>query len=159
VRALSLYLGPAALSGDARRSVLVVGPPGPALDPDGPDVSYDTARSGQGARAPGPASCRQLRILEVSPVGPLMSETGSWREQGVCAQTDPEAFFPEKGGSVRDAKRVCRDCTVTVECLQEALDNREPFGVWGGLSERERRSLLREGVSAQQVADRRASSA
>lgn len=62
-----------------------------------------------------------------------------WRGGAVCAQTDPDAFFPEKGASTAAAKRICRDCPVTVECLQSAIVNDERFGVWGGLSERERR--------------------
>ncbi|MDO5746830.1 MAG: WhiB family transcriptional regulator [Actinomycetaceae bacterium] len=70
--------------------------------------------------------------------GPL-----SWQERALCAQTDPEAFFPEKGGSTREAKSVCKICDVRQECLQYALDNDERFGIWGGLSERERRRLKR----------------
>lgn len=66
-----------------------------------------------------------------------------WMAAGVCAQTDPEIFFPEKGGPVREAKRVCGGCPVKGECLAFALDNGERFGVWGGLSERERRRLVR----------------
>lgn len=64
-----------------------------------------------------------------------------WLEQAVCAQTDPEAFFPEKGGSTREAKSVCVTCPIVRECLQYALDHDERFGIWGGLSERERRKL------------------
>ncbi|GAA3601072.1 hypothetical protein GCM10022237_39610 [Nocardioides ginsengisoli] len=66
---------------------------------------------------------------------------GTWSESGLCAQTDPEAFFPEKGGSTRDAKKVCEGCPVIAECLAYALDHNERFGIWGGLSERERRKL------------------
>ena len=69
-----------------------------------------------------------------------------WQEQALCAQTDPEAFFPEKGGSTREAKRVCTSCEVRVECLGYALANDERFGIWGGLSERERRRLRRRAV-------------
>jgi len=65
----------------------------------------------------------------------------SWRLQALCAETDPEAFFPEKGGSTREAKRVCNGCAVRAECLEFALANDERFGIWGGLSERERRRL------------------
>ena len=67
----------------------------------------------------------------------------AWQEDALCAQTDPEAFFPEKGGSTRDAKRICAQCTVRAECLEYALKNDERFGIWGGLSERERRRLKR----------------
>jgi len=58
-----------------------------------------------------------------------------WQERALCAQTDPESFFPEKGGSTREAKKV------RSECLEYALANDERFGIWGGLSERERRRL------------------
>ncbi len=64
-----------------------------------------------------------------------------WRLDALCAETDPEAFFPEKGGSTRDAKRVCTGCPVRAQCLEFALANDERFGIWGGLSERERRRL------------------
>lgn len=69
-----------------------------------------------------------------------------WQERALCAQTDPEAFFPEKGGSTREAKRVCSSCEVRAECLEYALANDERFGIWGGLSERERRRLKRRAV-------------
>lgn len=71
--------------------------------------------------------------------GPL-----SWQQSALCAQTDPEAFFPEKGGSTREAKAVCASCEVRAECLEYALLNDERFGIWGGLSERERRRLKRQ---------------
>lgn len=67
----------------------------------------------------------------------------SWYRKALCPQTDPEAFYPEKGGSTKEAKRICKLCPVTDKCLQWALDNDERFGVWGGLSERERRRLQR----------------
>ncbi|WP_413354143.1 WhiB family transcriptional regulator [Microbacterium sp. 1P06AB] len=67
----------------------------------------------------------------------------AWQADALCAQTDPEAFFPEKGGSTRDAKRICTSCDVRGECLEYALQNDERFGIWGGLSERERRKLKR----------------
>ncbi|GAA1302681.1 MAG: WhiB family transcriptional regulator [Brachybacterium tyrofermentans] len=70
----------------------------------------------------------------------------SWQERALCAQTDPEAFFPEKGGSTREAKKVCVSCDVRAECLEYALENDERFGIWGGLSERERRKLKRRVV-------------
>ena len=65
----------------------------------------------------------------------------AWQADSLCAQTDPEAFFPEKGGSTRDAKKICTSCEVRTQCLQYALANDERFGIWGGLSERERRKL------------------
>jgi WhiB family redox-sensing transcriptional regulator len=97
---------------------------------------------------PGAASAAPLASpwTDLSPVG-----DASWRLEALCAETDPEAFFPEKGGSTRDAKRVCSGCTVRAECLEFALANDERFGIWGGLSERERRRLRlqqRTGLSA-----------
>jgi WhiB family redox-sensing transcriptional regulator len=67
----------------------------------------------------------------------------AWQSDALCAQTDPEAFFPEKGGSTRDAKKICASCEVRAQCLEYALQNDERFGIWGGLSERERRKLRR----------------
>jgi len=68
----------------------------------------------------------------------------AWQAEALCAQTDPEAFFPEKGGSTRDAKRVCSECPVSTACLDYALAKDERFGIWGGMSERERRRLRRQ---------------
>ena len=75
-----------------------------------------------------------------------LSEELAWQERALCAQTDPEAFFPEKGGSTREAKRVCMSCDVRAECLSYALANDERFGIWGGLSERERRRVKKRAV-------------
>jgi WhiB family transcriptional regulator, redox-sensing transcriptional regulator len=69
-----------------------------------------------------------------------------WQERALCAQTDPEAFFPEKGGSTREAKKICGGCEVRAECLEYALAHDERFGIWGGMSERERRRLRRRAV-------------
>jgi WhiB family redox-sensing transcriptional regulator len=69
-----------------------------------------------------------------------------WQTDALCAQTDPEAFFPEKGGSTRDAKKVCGACNVRSQCLEYALANDERFGIWGGLSERERRRLRKRAI-------------
>ena len=84
-----------------------------------------------------------LRIVE--PFGETAgdAEEPDWQERALCAQTDPEAFFPEKGGSTREAKRICSGCEVRAECLEYALAHDERFGIWGGLSERERRRLRR----------------
>ena len=71
------------------------------------------------------------------------AEEPDWQERALCAQTDPEAFFPEKGGSTREAKKICVGCEVKAECLEYALAHDERFGIWGGLSERERRRLRR----------------
>jgi WhiB family redox-sensing transcriptional regulator len=59
---------------------------------------------------------------------------------------DPELFFPERGSSTREAKEVCRGCVVRIECLEFAIANSEKFGIWGGMSERERRRVRRARV-------------
>ena|GEM_PF-179264 len=79
-------------------------------------------------------------------LGDLLGEVMEWQERALCAQTDPEAFFPEKGGSTREAKRICSGCEVRTECLEYALANDERFGIWGGMSERERRKQRRRAV-------------
>jgi WhiB family transcriptional regulator, redox-sensing transcriptional regulator len=83
---------------------------------------------------------RELEVLDGD------AEELMWQERALCAQTDPEAFFPEKGGSTREAKRVCLSCEVRGDCLEYALLHDERFGIWGGLSERERRKLKKRAV-------------
>lgn len=69
-----------------------------------------------------------------------------WTKHAVCAQTDPEEFFPDEGGITRVAKAVCNGnpargvepCPVRAQCLAYAIDNCEAFGIWGGMSYRER---------------------
>ena len=85
---------------------------------------------------------RELEILDGE------AEELMWQERALCAQTDPEAFFPEKGGSTREAKRVCLSCDVRGDCLEYALHHDERFGIWGGLSERERRRIRRQRAQA-----------
>jgi len=94
---------------------------------------------------PRPTDQPAFEVAEVAEVAEA-GEFGSWQDQALCAQTDPEAFFPEKGGSTREAKRICLGCDVKQECLDHALAHDERFGIWGGLSERERRRLRREAV-------------
>lgn len=64
-----------------------------------------------------------------------------WQGRALCAQADPEAFFPENGWSAGVAKRVCRSCPVRADCLEHALRTDERHGIWGGLSPGERRDL------------------
>lgn len=64
-----------------------------------------------------------------------------WTDQALCAQVDPEIFFPPRGDMAFPAKRVCARCPVKAECLAEALATDDRYGVRGGLSERQRRGL------------------
>jgi WhiB family redox-sensing transcriptional regulator len=70
-------------------------------------------------------------------------EERSWQERANCMGVDPELFFPQRGASTREAKAVCRGCVVREECLEYAITHGEKFGIWGGLSERERRKVRR----------------
>lgn len=67
-----------------------------------------------------------------------------WQDFANCLAVDPDLFFVERGGSTRKAKEVCTGCNVREDCLEYALGNGEKFGIWGGLSERERRRIKRQ---------------
>jgi WhiB family redox-sensing transcriptional regulator len=87
-----------------------------------------------------------LRLIVTQPDD---TEDLAWKKDGDCRGMDPDVFFPLRGEDWRPAVRVCRECPVRVECGEYALTNREPFGVWGGLTERKRtriRNLRRDGV-------------
>lgn len=105
---------------------------------------HDELSSGVGTGATGLPPARPHLTLVQNDFDALIGvPDDQWQEKALCAQTDPEAFFPEKGGSTREAKRICQGCEVKDECLESALANDERFGIWGGLSERERRRLKR----------------
>lgn len=72
-----------------------------------------------------------------------LTPSPEWMTWSNCRDTDPDLFFPDKGGSTAEAKRICSRCPVEFECLEWALDNGELFGVWGGTSERTRVKLRR----------------
>lgn len=71
------------------------------------------------------------------------SQAQAWQEYSNCLGVDPDLFFPERGASTKEAKAVCRGCVVREDCLEYALQNGEKFGIWGGMSERERRRIRR----------------
>ena len=75
----------------------------------------------------------------VADIPPMLVD---WASKGACRNTDPDALFVQ-GAAQNRAKTVCLGCPVRTECLADALDNRIEFGVWGGMTERERRALLR----------------
>ncbi|HUY87080.1 MAG TPA: WhiB family transcriptional regulator [Acidimicrobiales bacterium] len=66
-----------------------------------------------------------------------------WQSKANCLGVDPDLFFPERGASTKEAKGVCKGCVVREDCLEYALANGEKFGIWGGMSERERRRIRR----------------
>ena len=89
-----------------------------------------------------------MRTLEWSlgAAGPVLAAVDDlgWQARGRCAETDQDEFFPEQGAGNARAKMICRGCEVRGECLQYALDRDERFGIWGGLSERERHAVTRD---------------
>lgn len=87
---------------------------------------------------------RAVRFGGVSREGLGRPLPPGWVRDAVCAQTDPELFFPEKGGSTAAAKRVCAGCPVRAECLAYAIEHGERFGIWGGKSERQRRAIAKQ---------------
>ena len=90
----------------------------------------------------------QSKLIEALAVGEL-----SWQDYANCRGADADLFFPERGASTRKAKAICAECQVRQECLEYAIQIGEKFGIWGGMSERERRKIRRE----RQLAARRAS--
>jgi WhiB family redox-sensing transcriptional regulator len=74
----------------------------------------------------------------------LATDDLAWQDLANCRGADPDLFFPERGASTRTAKGICRECSVQAECLEFAIVSSEKFGIWGGLSERERRKIRRE---------------
>ncbi len=77
----------------------------------------------------------------------------SWQDYANCRGADADLFFPERGASTRKAKAICAQCEVRSKCLEFAIREGEKFGIWGGMSERERRRVRRDRL----VAIRRAS--
>jgi len=75
-----------------------------------------------------------------------------WQNRANCLGVDPDLFFPERGASTREAKDVCKDCVVREECLEFAFEEREVFGIWGGMSERQRRRIRRQRALARGAA-------
>lgn len=93
---------------------------------------------------PRPSSPPAVRVTVLVPLGRVRG----WRREANCAGVDPDLFYPERGGSkalqarqIEQAKGVCAGCSVRMQCLADALEGQEAFGIWGGLSERERRDL------------------
>lgn len=74
--------------------------------------------------------------------GGMVSWVEDWPSHAACRDADPDSLFVQ-GAAQNRAKSVCCGCSVRTECLADALDNRIEFGVWGGMTERERRALLR----------------
>ena len=74
---------------------------------------------------------------------PLIDGPPTWHVDAACRGANQDIFFPERGESTAPAKAVCATCPVAAECLQYAVDELIKYGIWGGKSERERRTLRR----------------
>ena len=83
----------------------------------------------------------------------MMSEDTEleWHKDALCAQTDPEMFFPEGNESTKEAKKICGQCSVRGDCLEYALKNSETYGIWGGLTTGERARLRRTKIGARSI--------
>ncbi len=99
-------------------------------------TEQQTAQDNESAQAVGAIGVRSVALVDDS--------VKAWQDLAHCQGVDPELFFPERGESSKEAKAVCLGCVVKVDCLEYALQNGEKFGIWGGLSERERRRLKRQ---------------
>ena len=98
----------------------------------------------------------ELRELELAPLqletlthrdeldGDEINARFSWQEHANCRGADPDLFFPHRGASNRKAKAMCAACVVREQCLEFAISEGERFGLWGGLSERQRRKIRGE---------------
>ena len=88
-----------------------------------------------------------LRVIGDSPSGSPRAraegQNSEWTARAVCATQDPDLLFVT-GAAQREAAKMCQACPVKLECLADALDNQVEFGVWGGLTERQRRAILRK---------------
>jgi WhiB family redox-sensing transcriptional regulator len=105
-------------------------------------VQYHAYRAGMVTpRGETPALPPAKREPAPQSAGRLFAPPPPWMLEALCAQTDPDEFFPDKGEDSEPAKAVCRTCPVTAECLNYALANNEQFGVWGATTPRQRRKL------------------
>ena len=77
------------------------------------------------------------------PVFTLDLTPEDWAKDALCAQADPEAFFPERGTPTTNPKTICAACDVQADCLGYALRHNEKYGIWGGTSPKERQRLRR----------------
>jgi WhiB family redox-sensing transcriptional regulator len=91
-----------------------------------------------------------VKLRNVPRYAPTLSlePPAEWMTGAACLQYDADTWFPEgRGSPVRTPKQICKGCDVIAQCLAYALANNEHFGIWGGKSERERRSLRRRGAA------------
>ena len=91
--------------------------------------------------------------MDLNIIDELIGGMPSWTEEANCKGAEADLFFPERGASTRKAKAICRACSVQSKCLEYAIENSEKFGIWGGMSERERRRIKRQRSSDFDIQD------
>ena len=96
------------------------------------------------ATSEAPSTCRACEYL----MDVFRHPAGEWVVEGLCGEVDPELFYPPPNSAATEAKSVCAACGVRELCLTYALENEERFGVWGGLTPRERKRLMKKGTAA-----------
>jgi WhiB family redox-sensing transcriptional regulator len=83
-----------------------------------------------------------------------MDDTGyTWQTLGLCRGVEPEVFFPVSDDDAWRAKEICASCNVRETCLAFSLTNRERYGVWGGVTEKERKDMFRRGTAQRILAE------
>jgi WhiB family redox-sensing transcriptional regulator len=100
-------------------------------------------RRGSQVSATRPTARRTTSTLSGSVQGGAAEARIAWVSQALCRSADPDELFV-RGAAQRKAAVICRHCPVIAECGADALDNRVEFGVWGGMTERQRRALLKQ---------------
>jgi WhiB family transcriptional regulator, redox-sensing transcriptional regulator len=87
---------------------------------------------------------RRLNLAPVNtPLRAVAAEDRAWVSQGLCRAKDPDELFVQ-GAAQRRAAIICRHCPVMQQCGADALDNQVEYGIWGGMTERQRRALLKQ---------------
>ncbi|MGH9209874.1 MAG: WhiB family transcriptional regulator [Acidimicrobiales bacterium] len=116
-----------------------------ATEPEQPGATNRPARSAP-TPDPGPPAQATTTPAPPAPASPAPATSGvagGWVAHAACRGTDTELFYPTRGEATEPAKKVCAGCPARVDCLEYALAATEKFGIWGGLSERERRQVRR----------------
>jgi WhiB family transcriptional regulator, redox-sensing transcriptional regulator len=121
-------------------------PDGGIIDAAAVEIAVRGILPARGQAPPGTGGCAVTETLAIP---------GKWAEQALRGQADPDAWFPDKGGSTALAKRICAACPVRAQCLDYAVSGADTWrgisaGIWGGTTSRERAQLRRQrkGVTA-----------
>jgi WhiB family transcriptional regulator, redox-sensing transcriptional regulator len=120
-------------------------------------VEVDVWPNQESTLQPNTANHQNAELTITTPSNPILDE--EWKNRGSCSGVNPALFYPESQASTKDAKKVCGSCPVRYECLEFAIEKGEKFGIWGGLTARERRHEVRNRKLIAQTAIQSASQA